>query len=129
MAGRARLFFTDSESNADLFYLTRFLAGDPFLFLEAGGKRTLFLNDLEVDRGRKQSAVDEVVRLKEVMDKVKEEDGQLPPRGYGLIGRCVKQIAVDRGLDAEEDVHAHPEYLDEAYRAGREFAGALADRS
>ena len=31
----ARLFFTDSERSPDLYYLTGFLAGDPFLFIEA----------------------------------------------------------------------------------------------
>ncbi|MHC4957053.1 MAG: M24 family metallopeptidase [Planctomycetota bacterium] len=117
MAGRARLFFTDSESNADLYYLSRFLAGDPFLFLETGGTRTLFLNDLEVDRGRRQAAVEEVVRLKKVTDKVKEEDGALPPRGYGLIGRCIKQIAVDRGLDQFDVGESFPLALGDILRS------------
>ena len=96
----ARLFFTDSERNPDLYYLTGFLAGDPFLFIEADGHGTLYLSDLEVDRGRKQSSVDDVVRLKDVIDKVKEEDGKLPPHGYRLIGRCVQCIAAERGLTA-----------------------------
>ncbi|MFC1829172.1 flavodoxin family protein [Thermodesulfobacteriota bacterium] len=30
-----------------------------------------------------------------------------------------------RGLDFEGDILKHPEYLDEAYRAGKEFAGIL----
>ena len=88
----ARLFFTDSERNPDLYYLTGFLAGDPFLCIETGGCRTLYLSDLEVDRGRKQSSVDEVVRLRAVMDEVKKQDGKLPPHGYRLIARCTEHV-------------------------------------
>jgi len=59
----------------------------------------MFLSDLEVDRGRSQGRADvEVVRLKEVADAVKEQDGSLPPRGPRLAARCVKKIADDRGL-------------------------------
>jgi multimeric flavodoxin WrbA len=32
-----------------------------------------------------------------------------------------------RGLDREQDVQSHPEYLEEAKTAGREFAGALSE--
>jgi Xaa-Pro aminopeptidase len=102
MGATARLFFTDSEADADLYYLTGFLAGDPFLFLEQGGKRSLFLTDLEVDRGRKQSRVEEVVRLEEVIDAVKETDGNLADQGYPRVGRLICHIAEERGIGSFE---------------------------
>jgi Xaa-Pro aminopeptidase len=42
-------------------YGTNFSAGDPFIFLEQNGKRTIALTDLEIDRGRREAQVDEVV--------------------------------------------------------------------
>jgi len=57
----ARLIVADSVTNADMLYATRFFAGDPFIFLEQNGKRTIVLTDLEIDRGRKEAQVDEFV--------------------------------------------------------------------
>ena len=72
MGTTARLIYADSETNADLYYLTSFLAGDPFLFVEQGGKRTLLLSDLEIDRGRRESSVDEVLRLQKITEEVRK---------------------------------------------------------
>ncbi|MBV9489069.1 MAG: aminopeptidase P family protein [Verrucomicrobia bacterium] len=58
-----RLIFASSDLSADMYYATRFSVPDPFLFLEQNGKRTIVLSDLEVDRGRSEAAVDEVVSL------------------------------------------------------------------
>ena len=54
------LMFTGSR-NPDFFYATRFEVGDPVAFLVARGKKFLLLNDLEIDRGRKDAEVDRVV--------------------------------------------------------------------
>ncbi len=49
--------------NADLLYACRFDAPDPILFIEHRGKKMLFLSDLELDRGRRQSCVHAVRSL------------------------------------------------------------------
>jgi Xaa-Pro aminopeptidase len=59
----SRIIFASSELSADMYYATRFSVPDPFLFLEQNGKKTIVLSDLEVDRGRAEAAVDEVVSL------------------------------------------------------------------
>jgi len=100
MRKTARLCFADSETDADLYYLTGFLAGDPFLFLEADGKRTLFLSDLEVDRGRRRSSVDEVLRLAKFTPKVRERYPGMPPDPWVRIGAHVQCIAEERGITA-----------------------------
>src|ERR1041385_6954077 len=58
---QTRLIVAASEHDADMLYATRFVAPDPFIFLEQRGKRTLVLSDLEIDRGRKQATADEIV--------------------------------------------------------------------
>ena len=60
---QTRLIVADSERDADMLYATRMFVGDPFIFLEQKGKRTIVLSDLEIDRGRRQAQVDEIVPL------------------------------------------------------------------
>lgn len=59
----ARLIIAAGEHDADLFHATRLATPDPFIFLEYRGRRTIVLNDLEFDRGRRVAAVDEVLAL------------------------------------------------------------------
>jgi Xaa-Pro aminopeptidase len=96
----ARLCYDDSEGNADLYYLTRFLAGDPFLYLEVAGKRILVLSDLEVDRGRAQSTVDEVVRLNRITEEVKRRFPDPPRDPARRIGAHLEILAQERGITA-----------------------------
>lgn len=44
-----------------MLYATRMFVSDPFIFLEQNGKRTILLSDLEIDRGRRQAQVDEIL--------------------------------------------------------------------
>jgi Xaa-Pro aminopeptidase len=65
------LIIADSERSADMLYATRFFAPDAFIFLEARGKRSVVLSDLEIDRGRRDARVDEVVAMSEVKTRIK----------------------------------------------------------
>ena len=65
-----RLIIADSEHCPDMLYATRFFAPDPFLFLEKNGRRTIVLNDLEIDRGRSQAQVDEVVAHSDIAKRL-----------------------------------------------------------
>ena len=56
----ARLLYAASETDPDILYATGFSAPDPFLFVEAGGRRVMVASDLEMDRARRQARVDEV---------------------------------------------------------------------
>ena len=58
-----RLIIAGSQASADMLYATRFFVPDPFLLLEQDGRKTILLNDLEVDRGRREAAVDETLSL------------------------------------------------------------------
>jgi len=57
----AKLIYAASPRSADMLYATGFHAPDAFLFLEHRGKTTIVLNDLEIDRGRREADVDEVL--------------------------------------------------------------------
>lgn len=67
----SRLIVASSESSADLRYATRFQIGDPIIFLEQNAKRTIVLSDLEIDRGRREAKVDDIVSLSELNKKLR----------------------------------------------------------
>ena len=63
---RARMIVSESEHSADMLYATGFRAPDSFVWLEAGGRTSVLLSDLEIDRGRREARVDEVVSASEI---------------------------------------------------------------
>ncbi len=66
------LIIAASEADSNLYYACRFLAPDPFVYLEVGGKKILLMSDLEVDRARAQARVDEVLSLSEWEGKARQ---------------------------------------------------------
>jgi len=68
----ASLIIAASEADSNLYYGCRFLAPDPFVYLEVGGKKILLMSDLEVDRARAQARVDEVLSLSEWEAKARQ---------------------------------------------------------
>ena len=71
-----RLIVADSERCPDMLYATGFFAPDPFVLLERKGRKTIVLSDLEIDRGRDQAKVDEVIAFSEMMGRL--------PKGAGF---------------------------------------------
>jgi Xaa-Pro aminopeptidase len=61
-----KLIVAASENDADVLYATRFFAPDAFLFLEKDGHTCVLLSDLEIDRGRRDATVDEVVAYSDI---------------------------------------------------------------
>lgn len=69
---QAVLFYVASEQDSNLYYATRFVAPDPFLYLEIKGERLLVMSDLEMDRARSQATVDRVLSYSEWEQRVKD---------------------------------------------------------
>jgi Xaa-Pro aminopeptidase len=61
-----------------MLYATRFFVPDPFIFLEQAGRTTILLGDLEVDRGRREAAVDEVLGLSQFTEEHRQALGRNP---------------------------------------------------
>jgi len=77
--GQTRLIVAPSDIDADMLYATKFWAGDPFIFLEQNGKRTVVLSDLEMDRGKRTAKVDEFVSFNQLEREVQGKSKQSPP--------------------------------------------------
>ena len=69
----ATVFIAASESDANLYYATKFIAPDPFIYLEIKGERILVMSDLEMDRAKSQSSVDRVLSYSEVEARAKTQ--------------------------------------------------------
>ncbi len=59
----AKLIVASSEESADILYATKIFVPDAFVLLVHEGRSTILLSDLEVDRGRREATVDEVISL------------------------------------------------------------------
>ena len=93
-----RLIFASSEESADLLYATKFSVPDPVLFLRQNGKTTVLLSDLEIDRGKKEAKVDEIIALSSIERLLGKGRKGKPPIertiGYFLRERRVRKAAV-----------------------------------
>ena len=67
-----------SEIDSNLYYATRFLAPDAFIFIQAGIEKILVMSDLEVDRARSQARVDTVLSYSAYEARVKEKGTATP---------------------------------------------------
>ena len=94
----ARLIIADSEKNANLYYATRFLAPDPFIFVQVDGRRLMVMSDLELDRAKSQSRVDEVLSYSKLAQELRQRGGAEPTMmdvvAEVLKSRQVKDVEV-----------------------------------
>ena len=70
------LIIASSEADANLYYDTRFMAPDDFVFMEIRGRRHLLMSDLEVDRARAQAKVHQVHSLSKLARAFKDQHGK-----------------------------------------------------
>jgi len=94
VAREARLLYAASETDADMLYPTRFFAPDPFLFVEVGRRRIMVMNDLEIDRARKQATVDRVLSWSAVTKRL--ESKGVRATAAAVIARVLRDLGVKR---------------------------------
>ncbi len=95
-----------------MLYATRFRAPDAFVFLESRGRTSLLLSDLELDRGRREANVDEVVSYSELereLQRVKKHK----PTFVKVIGEFLKQRGARHVLTPRDFPLGHAQGLKE----------------
>ncbi|HNX67870.1 MAG TPA: Xaa-Pro peptidase family protein [Candidatus Omnitrophota bacterium] len=114
----AQLLISSSEKEADLYYATRFIAPDPFIFAKIRGKKYLLVSDLEIDRARSQARVDAVVSTSKLAREYKQKTGKNPSYAdllcYFLKIHKVKNLIVPASFPLR--------YADPLRRAGFKMA-------
>src|SRR5207249_10121438 len=94
------LIIAASETDANLFYATRFLAPDPFIFLRIKGEKLLIMSDLEVGRASAAAAVDTVLSYSEYEGRLKRR-GTASPGAVDVVDDFLKERGVMRLLVPE----------------------------
>ncbi len=69
----ATLFIAASELDSNLYYATKFIAPDPFIYMEVKGERLLVMSDLEMDRAKTQATADRVLSYSELEQNAKAQ--------------------------------------------------------
>ncbi|HXV28392.1 MAG TPA: Xaa-Pro peptidase family protein [bacterium] len=111
------LMIAASESDANLYYATRFIAPDSFVFCQIRGKKYLLMSDLEVDRAREQAGVDQVLSLSRLAADYRKKYDKKP--GYlDLIEEFLKN---ERAGSVLVPGNFPIEYLDPLRKKGIEF--------
>ena len=90
----ATLIIADSQKNANLYYATRFLAPDPFIFLQVDGRRRVVMSDLEIDRAKTQARVDEVLSSSKLAKQAKQRTGA-ETSFLDIVDELLKQASTD----------------------------------
>lgn len=91
----ATLFIAASEQDSNLYYVTKFMAPDPFIYLEIKGERVLVMSDLEMDRARAEASVDRVLSYSEVEQKAKKQ-GIKDPTAVDIVHVVLKESKIRR---------------------------------
>jgi Xaa-Pro aminopeptidase len=93
----ARLIIAASEADANLFYATRFLAPDPFVFVWHRDEKILLVSDLELDRARAKAAVDTVLPIRQYEERAKAS-GVERPRQVDALWEFLQDRQIESGL-------------------------------
>lgn len=93
----ATLFIAASEQDSNLYYATKFIAPDSFIYMEIKGERLLIMSDLEMDRARAQASVDRVLSYSELEQKAKAQ-GIKDPTTVDIVHVVLKEFKIRRLL-------------------------------
>lgn len=89
------LMYAASYSDSNMLYATGFLAPDPFIFIQANGRKVMVASDLEYGRARAQARVDEVVPHTEVERKLRAR-GVERPTNVDVIVHLLKEFGASQ---------------------------------
>jgi Xaa-Pro aminopeptidase len=92
-AHTAMLIVAASEQDANLYYATRFLAPDSFVFIQTATQKILLMSDLEIDRAKQQSTVDVVLSSAAYNKKLKDQ-GMNEPKGADVIKAALDDLGL-----------------------------------
>lgn len=109
---RAVLFIAASEFDSNLYYATRFIAPDPFIYMEIKGERIMVMSDLEMDRAKKQATVDRVLSYSEIERKA-TTSGMKDPGSVDVVHQVLKEAGVRDVLVPANFPFAHASRLQE----------------
>ena len=92
------LLVADSEHDADMLYAVRMFVPDPFIYLRLNGRCHVIMNDLELDRARRQAAHCRILSLSRIIATLKQNGVKKPDLpcviGAVLTQRRIRKVVV-----------------------------------
>lgn len=95
MSEESIALYAASYDDANLAYATRFVAPDPFIFVQVGGRRTIAVSDLEFGRARETAQVDDVLRVAELEEELRSS-GVETPGPADVMARLLRRAGASR---------------------------------
>jgi Xaa-Pro aminopeptidase len=87
------LIVAASEGDSNMLYATGFFVPDPFIFFQHRGRKCIVMNDLEIDRAKRQAQVDQVLSLSAYHRKLRRE-GKTQITTSDVIAAIFKERAI-----------------------------------
>ncbi len=109
---KATVFIAASELDSNLYYATKFIAPDPFIYLEIKGERILVMNDLEMDRAKSQASVDRVLSYSEIERRARDH-GAATPGSVDIIHVVLREAKIKHVLVPANFPFSHAARLQE----------------
>ncbi|BCA54024.1 Xaa-Pro aminopeptidase [Nitrospira sp. KM1] len=109
---KATVFIAASEQDSNLYYATKFIAPDPFIYLEIKGERILVMNDLEMDRAKSQSSVDRVLSYSEIERRARDQ-GVASPGSIDIVHVVLREAKIKHLLLPANFPFSHASRLQE----------------
>ncbi len=109
---KATVFIAASEQDSNLYYATKFIAPDPFIYLEIKGERIMIMNDLELDRAKSQAAVDRVLSYSEIERRARDH-GVSTPGSVDIIHVVLRDAKIKHVLVPGNFPFSHASRLQE----------------
>ena len=93
-ADTADVIVAASSKDMNLYYLTHFLAGDPFIYIRSEGRSRLVMTDLEKGRAKDEARVDEILSFTEYRDRCVKA-GIAEPLIADVLLEALKDLGID----------------------------------
>ncbi len=91
----ATLLISSSETDSNLYYATRFLAPDPFIFLQIGDEKVIIMSDLELDRAKSEAKVSTILSFSSY-EEAARNSGTENPDTADIIGEFLRERGIKR---------------------------------
>ncbi len=94
----ATLLISSSEIDSNLYYVTGFLAPDPFIYLQIGNEKVMIMSDLELDRAKLHARVNTILSYSTYEEAARKSGADNPNTAdvvcEFLKERCIKKVIV-----------------------------------
>lgn len=87
------LIVADSEHDANMLYAVRMFVPDPFVYMRLGGRCHVVMNDLEIDRARKQAPHCRIISYSKCMERLRKANVRKPN-----TAQIIKLLLKDKGI-------------------------------